>query len=75
MKTPDWIADPQWTRAIGAVALAALAVFGVGRAGGPVAVAREAEPVARVVAEVYCAASTVLVGDRAARSRDFRRGR
>jgi branched-subunit amino acid permease len=74
MKTPDWFSDPQWTRAIGAVALAVLAVYGVGRAGGPVAVAREAEPVARVVAEVYCAASSALIGGRTARPRGLRRG-
>jgi hypothetical protein len=60
MKTPGWYSDPQWARAIGAVTLAAVAVYGVSRAGGPVAVAREAEPVARVVAEVWCAASSVL---------------
>lgn len=60
MTMPGWYSDPQWARAIGAVALAMLALYGVSRAGGPVALAREAEPVARVVAEVYCAAASAF---------------
>lgn len=75
MKAPGWYSDPQWARAIGAVALAALAVHGVGRAGGPVALAREAQPVARVVAEVWCAASSVLRQEGSAQPGGFRLGR
>jgi hypothetical protein len=74
MTTPGWHSDPQWARALGAVALAGVVGYGVARAGGPVALAREAEPMSRVAAEVYCAASSWLRRDGAARSRVFRRG-
>jgi len=74
MTTRGWYSDPQWARAIGAVALAVLAVYGVARAGGPVVLAREAQPVARVVAEVYCAASSVVRQPGAARPGAFRHG-
>jgi len=72
MTTAGWYADRQWSRAIGAVALAFLILYGVARAGGPVVLAREARPVARVVAEVYCAVATVMHRDDAARSRGLR---
>ena len=74
MTMPGWYSDPQWARAIGAVALAALALYGVSQAGGPVAVARESRPVARVVAEVYCAASSALRRDGAGRLPGIRHG-
>jgi hypothetical protein len=60
MTVPGWCSDPQWERAIGAVALAFLVLYGVARAGGPVALATEAEPAARVAMAVYCAASSAL---------------
>ncbi len=66
MTVPGWYSDPQWARALGAVAIAFLVLYGVARAGGPVALAREAEPVARVVSEVYCAAASALRQDGAA---------
>lgn len=75
MTIPGWYSDPQWARAIGAVALAVLAVYGVGRAGGPLSLAREAQPVARVVAEVWCAASSVLRQHEVSRPGGFRLGR
>lgn len=64
--------DPQWSRALGAVTVALIVLFGVARAGGPVALARETSPVARVVAEVYCAAVTALHQDGIGLARDLR---
>lgn len=60
MTLTGWHADPQWARALGAVALAFLAMWGVARAGGPLVLAHEARPVARVAAEVYCLAAAAL---------------
>jgi hypothetical protein len=74
MTVPGWYSDPQWERALGAVALAFLVLYGVARAGGPVALATEAEPAARVAMAVYCAAASALRLDGAARSRGLRSG-
>lgn len=62
MKANAWYADPQWARALGAVAVALLVVAGVARAGGPLALAGEAQPVARVAGEIVCLAVSTLQG-------------
>jgi len=74
MTVPGWYSDPQWGRAIGAVALAFLVLYGVARAGGPVALATEAEPVARVAIAVYCTVSSALRPDGVTHSRGLRPG-
>lgn len=74
MTAPGWYSDPQWPRALGAAAFAFVILYGVVQAGGPLALAREAEPVARVITEVYCAASSALHQDGPARTRGLRWG-
>lgn len=74
MRHAGWYADPQWARALGAVALSCLVVFGVARAGGPLALVGEAHPVDRIVVEWYCAAAVALRQDGPVLARDPRRG-